>query len=537
MLSSRFLKSSQTYTRSKSVQMIWYSNFLSKTLDKKWIIITGAALAVIFTILLIPYIGSEFMPRTDQGEFSVKLRLPEGTELFRTEQTVDNIENLFRDTLGDNIKTIYSRIGPATGLTVNENTIFEDQNTATMKIILAEDHQLSSEEILNSLGIALSDIPDLETQFIQDQTALQSTLGTEAAPIVIEIKGEELEQLEELTKKIIGKIENIDDLFNIETAFEEGRPEVEVVVDRLRAGIFNIGTSSITSQLQDQLLGKKAGQWETEGELKDITLRLPDLGLNQLEDILLTAGTQKLRLSEVADIKMGSAPREITRRNQTRTGRISTHLKENRPFDHVVNDIENRISEIDFPPNYQVQIMGEEQKRRESFQNLKFALILSIILVYMVLASQFESLVHPFTILLTIPLAGVGAILIFFFLGKSLNIMAYIGIIMLVGIAVNDSIILVDAINQLQKYGMKLKAAIIEAGQRRIRPIIMTSLTTILALLPLTFGYGEGAALRAPMALAVIGGLITSTVLTLVVIPNVYYVLDQVRRKINPLID
>jgi HAE1 family hydrophobic/amphiphilic exporter-1 len=148
----------------------------------------------------------------------------------------------------------------------------------------------------------------------------------------------------------------------------------------------------------------------------------------------------------------------------------------------------------------------------------------------MVLASQFESLVHPFTILFTIPLAGVGAIFTFFILGKALNIMAYIGIIMLAGIAVNDSIILVDAINQLRKdEGMSLRDAIIEAGQRRIRPIIMTSLTTILALLPLTLGFGEGAALRSPMALAVIGGLITSTVLTLIVIPCVYLVLDQFR--------
>jgi HAE1 family hydrophobic/amphiphilic exporter-1 len=149
-----------------------------------------------------------------------------------------------------------------------------------------------------------------------------------------------------------------------------------------------------------------------------------------------------------------------------------------------------------------------------------------------VLASQFESLLHPFTILLTIPLAGVGAVFIFLLLGKSLNIMAFIGIIMLAGIAVNDSIILVDAINQLKKEGVSRWDAIVEAGQRRIRPIIMTSLTTILALLPLTFGFGEGAALRSPMALAVIGGLVTSTLLTLIVIPCVYFVMDGVREKV-----
>ena len=166
-----------------------------------------------------------------------------------------------------------------------------------------------------------------------------------------------------------------------------------------------------------------------------------------------------------------------------------------------------------------------------SFANLRFALILSVILVYMVMAAQFESLVHPFTILLTIPLAITGAVFLFFILDQTFNIMALIGIIMLVGIAVNDSIILVDAINQLKRDGLPVRDAIIQAGQRRIRPIIMTSLTTILALLPLTVGFGEGAALRAPMALAVIGGLLTSTLLTLVVIPSVYLKLDKLTRK------
>ena len=189
--------------------------------------------------------------------------------------------------------------------------------------------------------------------------------------------------------------------------------------------------------------------------------------------------------------------------------------------------IEAALSGIDFPLNYRYTVTGEEQKRRDAFRNLKFALILSMILVYMVLASEFESLVHPFTIILSIPLAGVGAVAIFFLLGKSFNIMAYIGIIVLAGISVNDSIIVVDAITQLKREGLALRDAIIEAGQRRIRPILMTSLTTILALIPLTVGIGEGAALRSPMALAVIGGLITSTILTLVVIPCVYEVMDK----------
>jgi len=529
MLSTRFLSKTTLQTRSRSIQFRGYTSFLSRILDKKGWVISGAVVLVITAILLLPVVGSEFVPKTDSGEFSIELKLPEGTELHRTEQVVDNVETIVQTILGDGLRTIYSQIGPSTGMSGDEDDIFKDENNGVLKVILHHDHRRSINDIIASLDAALSDIPDLEVQFIQEQTALQASLGTEEAPIVVEVKGEELDQIEELTEEVKLRMMDMQDLFNIETSFEEGMPEIEVVIDRLRAGLRNISVNNISAQIQDRLIGKDSGQWEHEGELKDITIRLPDVGLSEFQDLTLQYGNEIIRLDEIAQINMVRAPKEIHRRNQTRIGKITSHFKRGRPFDHVVRQIQQEIDQINFPPDYSARITGEEQKRKESFQNLTFALLLSVVLVYMVLASQFESLVHPFTILLTIPLAVVGAIFIFFILGRSLNIMAYIGIIMLVGIAVNDSIILVDAINQLKREGSPRRDAIIRAGQRRIRPIIMTSLTTILALLPLTFGFGEGAALRSPMALAVIGGLITSTILTLVVIPCVYLILDQVR--------
>jgi HAE1 family hydrophobic/amphiphilic exporter-1 len=530
MLSARLLKPSPEKPQHKSIRFKGYDNLLAKILEKRWAVIGGAVVLVIISALLIPIVGSEFVPKTDLNEFSIELKLPEGTELYRTEQTVDNIEKIIKEILRDDLQTTYSKIGPSVELSSGESSIFEDENTATMKVILKQDRKISSDEFISRLSKALADIPDIEMQYIQEQTALQTTLGTEAAPIVVEIKGEDLAVLQNLTEQVKQKIQPMKELFNLETSFDEGRPEVDVVLDRVKAGIYNVSIDNISSQLQDQLIGRNAGQWENEGELQDITIKLPDLSVKQIEDIPIESGDQKIRLDELANIRMSNAPKEINRKNQARIGKVTAHLQTDKPFDHVVRQIEQKIDEIDFPPEYQYQITGEEQKRKEAFENLKFALILSIILVYMVLASQFESLIHPFTILLTIPLAGVGAILIFFILGKSLNIMAYIGIIMLAGIAVNDSIILVDAVTQLKRDGLATREAIIEAGQRRIRPIIMTSLTTILALLPLTFGFGEGVALRSPMALAVIGGLVTSTILTLVVIPCVYSVLDQVRK-------
>ena len=247
----------------------------------------------------------------------------------------------------------------------------------------------------------------------------------------------------------------------------------------------------------------------------------------ELDNMQLKNGDKDIRIDEVARIETVLSPNVINRRNQNRIATVSAQIDESMPYDQVVNKLEAGLSSLSLPPEYGIAIVGEELKRKESIKNLSFALLLSVILVYMVLASQFESLVHPFTILLTIPLAGVGAILTFFLIGQPLNIMAYIGIIMLTGIAVNDSIILVDAVNQFKSRGLSVKKAIVAAGQQRIRPIIMTSLTTILALLPLTFGFGESASLRSPMALAVIGGLFSSTLLTLAVIPCMYLVIDN----------
>jgi HAE1 family hydrophobic/amphiphilic exporter-1 len=201
-------------------------------------------------------------------------------------------------------------------------------------------------------------------------------------------------------------------------------------------------------------------------------------------------------------------------------------VNKSKPFDQVVKEAGESLKEVQLPVDYRIDITGEELKRKETMSNLTFALILSVILVFMVLAAEFESVIQPFVILLTMPFAVVGTVLTFLIFGKSLNMMAYIGIIMLCGIAVSNAILLIDRINQLREAGLGKKDSIITAGSQRIRPILMTSLTTIFALIPLTIGIGESTSLRSPMAMAVIGGLISSTLLTLVVIPCVYSVFD-----------
>ena len=534
MLCARFMKKyTIAFRPTRALRFPGYSNFLRRVLRMKWIIIIGAVALVAGAIRLIPVVGSEFMPKTDINEFSLELKLPEGTDLYRTESTVERIEHDISEILKDDMKTIFSVVGPSHEAVGSTVAVFEDENTATIKVVLNKDHKILSDDIYARINKVLDEIPDVEGQFLQDQETLELTLGTEQAPIVIEVQGEDLDILQNLAEKVKEKAQTIDDLYNVEMSFDEGRPEIEIVLDRVRAGLYNIGIDAVSSQLTNRLMGINAGQWQTGGELKDITITLPPLGIYQLENLSIQNGSQNIPLYDIANVRNIQAPKEIYRRNQTRIGKVTAHIRSGIPLDHVVQRITEGLSGIPFPPDYRYTIAGEEQKRREAFNNLKFALILSIVLVYMVLASQFESLIHPFTILLSIPLAGAGAIFIFFFLGRSFNIMAYIGIILLAGIAVNDSIILVDAINRLKHEGLSRIEAIVGAGQMRIRPIIMTSLTTILALLPLTFGFGEGAALRSPMALAVIGGLTTSTLLTLIVIPCVYLVLDSVHMKLT----
>lgn len=529
MMYERFYRNKKSPSKAKSIKLGNYGRLLEKVLKVKWVVIILATVAIASSALLVPKIGTEFMPKTETKELTIDLKLAEGTELRRTESTVRNLEEILIDYLGSNLDKIYSQVGPTTGITGDANSIFTGDNTAEIKVILTSESTLSTESIVKTIDKLMANTEGVEVTFSQEESALQSILGTDEAPVVVEVRGTELDEIENVVMQVKEKMGGVEGLFNIQTSIEDGAPEVEIKVDRMRAGMYNVDISTVISQIQEQLEGKSAGQLEKSGEMQDITIKVPEKGIDEINSFLITSGDQVFRLNEIADISYGVSPKEIFRRNQNRIGKVTAQLEKGVALDHVSNEIRVATSNIDLLPDYRILVTGEEEKRQESLNNLAFALMLSIVLVYMVLASQFESLIHPFTILLTIPLAVVGSILIFFIVGKTFNIMAIIGVIMLVGIAVNDSIILIDRINQLIRSGMKRKEAILQAGQQRIRPILMTSLTTILALIPLTIGFGESASLRSPMALAVVGGLITSTLLTLIVIPCVYDVLDRVR--------
>ena len=527
LVSTLFADKKKKVDISSPFRFRWYKIFLEKTVEKRYLVIVLAILLMGLTAVLVPKLGSEFMPKSESAEFTINLKLPEGTSLVRTASTIVKTEGIIRELLGDKIKMIYSQAGTDNTSSLNKTAVTKGENTATLKIMLTSDYATRTEEAISLIGNYLKTIPDIETSFTREETALQTSLGTSEAPFSLEISGDDYPELERIVNESKAILMNDAGLYNITTSMDEGTPEVEVTIDRFKTSYYNVTVESIINQIKSYLSGSSAGSFEKDGEMKDITIKLGDLSLYQLQDLLITAGSVKIPLSELAGIKTILSPREITRRNQARTCYIYAMVNGKTAFDQVIKNAEASLKAVTLPIDYKMEFTGEELKRKESMSNLSFALMLSLVLVFMVLAAQFESVIQPFVIMLTIPLAGVGTVLTFFVLGKSLNMMAYIGIIMLGGIAVNNAILLIDRINQLRESGIQKKEAIVLAGTQRIRPILMTSLTTILALLPLTIGIGESASLRAPMALAVIGGLVSSTLLTLVVIPCVYWVFDS----------
>jgi len=514
-----------------SVKFTGYGRLLGRILDRNAWVLLGAVVLMAGGWFMLKRTGSEFMPRTDAREFYVDLRMPEGSRLERTMGAVQSMEEIIRVVAGDAVEMIYSEIGPASGLSSGGENVFDDQNMATIKVLLKDEGTANTAAVIASLSSYYEGAQNYTVQFRQEETALQTILGTAGAPLVVELRGKEMDVLEQLTLPVMEKLHDIEGVYNIASSIEGGAPEVEILIDRYQAGLMNVDVNTLITRVSEKLQGVDAGEMNVKGELTDITVKLGELSLRELEMLTIEVNNATVLLRELADIRIGTAPREILHNNQNRIVEITADLAEDVPLDRMAVLIDAALSELDFPPDYTYRISGEEAMRKDSVGNLLFALLLSLVLVYMVLAAQFESLLHPFTILLTVPLAVVGAVAVFFIMGEALNIMAIIGIIMLVGIAVNDSIILVDAINQFRREGMAVKDSIIAAGQRRIRPIIMTTLTTILALLPLTFGFGESASLRSPMAWAVIGGLVTSTLLTLVVIPSIYMLLAKLEPK------
>ena len=398
------------------------------------------------------------------------------------------------------------------------------EHMAQLQIKLYDD--TPEEKIFAKMRQILSDFPDLKYRFSYPSYFSFRT------PIEVEIAGSDLETLRLISDEVMDRIRGIEGLTDLRSSSEGGQPEIQIVFDRLRLAELGTTVRQVGQLLRNKLQGEVATELVRRDRKIDIRVRALNEERETLDDLKQMVVSPSsyvvpVTLENVAVISSLDGPAEIRRIDQQRVAVISGNI-EGRDLGGVVGEIEKRVGSISLPSNFSISIGGQNEEMVRSFDSMKFAIALAIFLVYLVMASQFESLLHPFVIMFTIPLGVVGSALALSLKGENISVVVLIGIIMLSGIVVNNAIVLIDYVNQLRRNKSLSKIeAVIQAGQFRFRPIMMTTATTVLGLLPMALGLGEGSEIRSPMAVTVIGGLIISTALTLIVIPVFYTILDR----------
>ena len=495
---------------------------------------TAIITLVIFaaTLALVPFVGMEMMPNTDEGEFSVSINLPKGTIIDDTFLIVNKVEKSINEI--PEVKQVSYSVGGGSGLLGSGTS----SNVARFSVNVGKvnDRKRGINEIVNAIREKLDNISGAEISV----AATSSSMGgmSSGKPITIQISGDDLSVLSNIANDFVKDLETLPELIDVASSVEEGIPEAQLIVDRNRASRYGLNMITIANALQSAVGGSVATQYKIDGTEIDVRIQYNKSEINYIPDLnnitVNTSSGGHVSLDEVASIQREVGPISISRNNQKRVVTVDADLV-NIDTGSAQKLINQKMSGYIMPDGYSYEFTGEAEEMMKSFESLGLALILAIILVYMVLASQFESLIHPFTIMFSVPLALTGAMFALFITNKNLSMPAFIGLIMLAGIVVNNAIVLVDYINTLRGRGQERTEAILNAGPTRLRPILMTTSTTVLAMLPMALGIGEGSELMAPLAISVIGGLSLSTVLTLVIIPVNYSIFDDIIIKIKKI--
>jgi HAE1 family hydrophobic/amphiphilic exporter-1 len=505
-----------------------YPALLRWSLSHRFLVVVVAAAMFGTSMALVPRLGTELIPQLSQGEFNANLRLPPGTPLSDTDQALMSARTAAIEMT--DVTMDYAVAG--TGNRLDATPVDAGEHTGTLSITMRTGAGREAEErVIDNMREALRRLPGVQFEFSRP------ALFSFSSPLQIEVTGYDLDRLESVNKLIVNALESSDRFTDIKTTVEEGNPEIQIVFDQERAAKLGLAVRDVADRVVANVRGELATRYTWRDRKIDVLVRSVDTREASVEEIkqliVNPTSARPVPLEAVADVRIARGPAEIRRVNQERVAIITADLA----FGDLgagVLELQRIIDSIPMPAGMAAIVTGQSEEMEASFRSMQFALALAIFLVYLVMASQFESLLHPFVILFTIPLALVGAVLALYLTGTSINVVAFIGVIMLAGIVVNNAIVLIDLINQLRANGMEKNAAIMEAGRARLRPILMTTATTVLGLLPMAIGVGEGAEVRTPMAITVIGGLLTSTLLTLLVIPVVYSLVDRKQWQTAP---
>ena len=493
-----------------------YPGFLERVLNNRLKFIGATLLLFLLSIATVPFIGTELIPEMSQGEFYVDTLLPIGTPVEETDATLDKMASLAKEIRG--VESVYAISGTAAQMGFSATELRE--NLGQLHIRLEKGIDRAGElDVMEGLRRQFFSFPAVEYKI------LRPTLFSFKTPIEVEVRGYNLKELDRLSSTLAEGMRNIPGLRDVKTSTEGGNPEVQIVFNRRRVAQMGLDIATIGAIVRNKVMGEVSTELNRQDRKIDIRVRAREEDRNTVEDLeklsINPSGTVKIPLASVADIRLERGPSEIRRVDQERVALVTANLK-GRDLGSATADIEKVIDGLLLPPDFRIRIGGQQKEMATSFDSMKLAIALAIFLVYLVMASQFESLVQPFIIMFTIPFALLGVILTLLITSTVISVVVLIGLIMLAGIVVNNAIVLLDYINTLRKEGTSKRDAIKKAGQVRLRPILMTTMTTVLGLLPMALGLGEGAELRTPMAVTVIGGLLIGTVLTLVVIPTVY---------------
>jgi len=552
MLASKFLKSSEerSETRSRWIDRFvsasgafftglnnTYQDLLRSVLNHRVTTVCMAAAILAGSLLLLPMIGSEFLPPSDEGEVRVTGEMAIGTRLGLVDQQTRKMEKIVYAAVPEAVSSVVS-IG-ASGWRPDAAS----QGQIRLSLLPSSQRKRSNTEIAEDLrGRLTGKIPGMEirTRAPQGQFLLERILGG-VEGLTVEIRGYEFDRLDALASLIAASISSIPGITDIDTSREAGVPQQQIRVQRDKIADLNLSVRDVTKILETAIAGSRAGEYRTDGNSYRILVQLKDaekLSLDEILNLTLTTGSgEHVALRNIVMTEPGRGPIVIDRKDQQRVVTIEANVA-GRDLGSVALDVQAVLDQIPRPVGYDLMVSGTFEEQKKAFHELVMALALALVLVYMVLACQYESFRNPLVVMFSVPVATVGVLVILFLTGTTLNVQSYIGCIMLGGIAVNNAILLVDQAGQLSRGGMPVRDAVIEAGRRRLRPILMTTLTTILGLLPLALGIGEGADAQAPLARAVIGGLTASTLITLVLIPAVYSLFHagpgETRKELRP---
>ncbi len=519
-----FLNSFKTFYEKTEAK---YSSFLKWALCHRKIIVVSSVALFIVSIALVPLVGMEFFPRSDAGSISISIKLPYGTNLEQTDKFVTNvIEKLEQIPEIDGIlETTGSTMKMSAGGAFSESS----EAGISIKLVPLSERNRTSEEIAENIRNLTADMAGAEIN-VQALSGMGFSAGNLLTPISIKVKGDDLEQLAEVSKKVTEIVKAVPGTREVESSLEDGKPELVIKIDRDKATMYGLSSAQVAQIVNSTISGSTATKYKIGGDEIDVVIKA-DEGLiddiYKVKNLLIpNASGALITLGDVAEVNKSIGPVTIARENQTREVTITGDVL-GRDTGTVNREIQQKLNELQLPEGYSTEMGGEQQQMAESFSDLALVFLLAVVLVYMVMASQFESLKQPFIIMFTVPLAIIGVVFALLLTRRTINMTSLMGVIILAGIVVNNAIVLIDFINQLRERGIPRNEAIIKAGPSRLRPILMTTLTTILGLVPLALGLGEGAELAAPMATSIIGGLTISTILTLVVIPVVYTIFED----------